>query len=148
MSVGDYDVVKAVLERLGTLEWWQVAIKPAKPFAFGTVDGTPIFGLPGNPVSSHVSFELFARPALRRMMGHAVVDRPVVARSRVRRSASGRRSAAPRPGPGHLRGRPYVVVRSGAQASNVLSGMAAANGLALLPDGDGVEGEPVDVMLC
>ena len=60
VSVGDYDVVKAVLERLGTLEWWQVAIKPAKPLAFGTVDGTPVFGLPGNPVSSHVSFELFA----------------------------------------------------------------------------------------
>ena len=76
--MGDYDVVKAVLEQLGTLEWWQVAIKPAKPFAFGMVDGTPIFGLPGNPVSSHVSFELFARPALRRMMGHTEIDRPVV----------------------------------------------------------------------
>ena len=48
----------------------QIAIKPAKPFAFGTIDGTPIFGLPGNPVSSLVSFEMIARPALRKMMGH------------------------------------------------------------------------------
>jgi molybdopterin molybdotransferase len=149
VSVGDYDVVKAVLEHLGTLEWWQVAIKPAKPFAFGMVDGTPIFGLPGNPVSSHVSFELFARPALRRMMGHTDVDRPVVRATAG--AALGRRSD----GRIHLdrvrvtyEDGGYVVVRSGAQASNVLSGMAMANGLALLPDGDGVaEGDHLDVML-
>jgi molybdenum cofactor synthesis domain-containing protein len=149
VSVGDYDVVKAVLERLGTLEWWQVAIKPAKPFAFGNVDGTPIFGLPGNPVSSHVSFELFARPALRRMMGRPDVERPVV--RAVAGAAFGRRAD----GRVHLdrvrvvneAGR-YVAVRSGAQASNVLSGMAAANGLARVPDGDGLEpGDPVEVML-
>jgi molybdenum cofactor synthesis domain-containing protein len=149
VSVGDYDVVKAVLEQLGTLEWWQVAIKPAKPFAFGSVDGTPIFGLPGNPVSSHVSFELFARPALRRMMGRPDVARPVV------RAVAG--APMPRRADGRLHldrvrvryedGR-YVAVRSGAQASNVLSGMAAANGLALLPDGDGPgAGDELDVML-
>jgi molybdenum cofactor synthesis domain-containing protein len=149
VSVGDYDVVKAVLEQLGTLEWWQVAIKPAKPFAFGTVDGTPIFGLPGNPVSSHVSFELFARPALRRMMGHAVLTRPVV------RAVAGAPFGRRTDGRLHLDrvrvtyddGR-YVAVRSGAQASNALSGMAAANGLALLPDGDGLaDGDDLDVML-
>jgi molybdopterin molybdotransferase len=149
VSVGDYDVVKAVLEQLGTLEWWQVAIKPAKPFAFGMVDGTPIFGLPGNPVSSHVSFELFARPALRRMMGHTETGRPVV------RATAGAALGRRRDGRLHLdrvrvtyEDGGYVVVRSGTQASNVLSGMAMANGLALLPDGDGVaEGDPVDVML-
>jgi molybdenum cofactor synthesis domain-containing protein len=149
VSVGDYDVVKAVLEQLGTLEWWQVAIKPAKPFAFGMVDGTPIFGLPGNPVSSHVSFELFARPALRRMMGRPDLTRPVV------RAVAGAPFGRRRDGRLHLDrvrvtyadGR-YVAVRSGAQASNVLSGMAAANALALLPDGDGVpEGAELDVML-
>jgi molybdopterin biosynthesis enzyme len=149
VSVGDYDVVKAVLEQLGTLEWWQVAIKPAKPFAFGTVDGTPIFGLPGNPVSSHVSFELFARPALRRMMGHTVLTRPVV------RAVAGAPLGRRTDGRLHLDrvrvtyqdGR-YVAVRSGAQASNVLSGMAAANGLGLVPDGDGLaEGDELEVML-
>ncbi|MGZ4711778.1 MAG: molybdopterin molybdotransferase MoeA [Acidimicrobiia bacterium] len=149
VSVGDYDVVKAVLGRLGTLEWWQVDIKPAKPLAFGHVDGTPIFGLPGNPVSSHVSFELFARPALRQMMGHADVQRPVV------RAVAG--EAMPRRADGKLyldRVRvtyvdgAYVAVRSGAQASNVLSGLALANGLALLPDGTGpAAGDPIDVML-
>lgn len=149
VSVGDYDVVKAVLDRLGALEWWQIAIKPAKPLAFGLLDGTPIFGLPGNPVSSHVSFELFARPALRLMMGHTVPDRTVV------RAVAG--GAMPRRADGkryydrvvvtYVDWR-YVAVRSGEQASNVLSGMAAANGLAILPDGDGLTpGDPVDVIL-
>ncbi len=149
VSVGDYDVVKAVLGQLGALEWWQVAIKPAKPLAFGLIDGTPIFGLPGNPVSSHVSFELFARPALRQMMGHPTPDRPVV------QATAG--AAMPRKADGKLyldrvrvyyEDGGYVAVRSGAQASNVLSGMAAANGLALIPDGLGIaEGAAVDVML-
>ena len=66
--MGDYDVVKAVLGRIADMQWMQIAIKPAKPFAFGKLNGTPIFGLPGNPVSSFVSFELFARPALRKML--------------------------------------------------------------------------------
>ena len=149
VSVGDYDVVKAVLDQIGVLEWWQVAIKPAKPFAFGLIDGTPIFGLPGNPVSSHVSFELFARPALRQMMGHAVIDRPkitAIAGEAMARRADGKLyldRVCVRYADDH-----YVAVRSGAQASNVLSGMAAANGLALLPDGPGVQaGAPVEVLL-
>lgn len=149
VSVGDYDVVKAVLDRLGVLQWWQVAIKPAKPLAFGLVRGVPLFGLPGNPVSSHVSFELFARPALRQMMGHTELHRPEVDAI----------AAAPMPrrpdGKLHLDrvvvhyedGR-YVARRRGPQVSNALAAMAAANGLALLPDGEGVEaGETVRVML-
>ena len=67
--MGDYDYVKAVLTRIADMRWMQIAIKPAKPLAFGTVGETPIFGLPGNPVSSMVSYELFARPGLRSMMG-------------------------------------------------------------------------------
>ncbi len=149
VSVGDYDVVKAVLDRLGVLQWWQVAIKPAKPLAFGLVQGVPLFGLPGNPVSSHVSFELFARPALRKMMGHAELQRPQVDAI----------AAAPMPrrpdGKLHLDrvvvhyedGR-YVAQRRGPQVSNALAAMAAANGLALLPDGDGAgEGDVIRVML-
>jgi molybdopterin molybdotransferase len=149
VSVGDYDVVKAVLDRLGVLQWWQVAIKPAKPLAFGLVRGVPLFGLPGNPVSSHVSFELFARPALRKMMGHRELHRPEVDAI----------AAAPMPrrrdGKLHLDrvvvayedGR-YVAERRGPQASNALAAMAAANGLALLPDGDGAQaGETIRVML-
>jgi molybdenum cofactor synthesis domain-containing protein len=149
VSVGDYDVVKAVLDRMGVLSWWQVAIKPAKPLAFGLVRGAPLFGLPGNPVSSHVSFELFARPALRKMMGHTDLHRPVVD------AVAG--APMPRRADGKLHfdrvvvryddGR-YTAVRSGAQESNALAAMAAANGLALLPDGDGAQtGDPIRVML-
>ena len=73
--MGDFDLVKVVLDRIGDMQWMQIAIKPAKPFAFGVLRGASapcrVFGLPGNPVSSLVSFELLARPALRKMMGHA-----------------------------------------------------------------------------
>jgi len=148
VSVGDFDYVKAALGRLGRMQSWQVAIKPAKPLAFGVIDGTPVFGLPGNPVSSLVSFETFARPALLLMMGHAGRFRPEVTATAER--------AMPRKPDGKLHldrvrvraeGDTYVAARTGDQASNVLSATAAANGLALLPDGDGVpEGGAVRVM--
>jgi molybdopterin molybdotransferase len=148
VSVGDFDYVKAALGRLGRMQSWQVAIKPAKPLAFGVIDGTPVFGLPGNPVSSLVSFELFARPALLLIMGHA-------ARFRTEVMATAER-AMPRKPDGklhldrvrvHAEGDTYLAARTGDQASNVLSATAAANGLALLPDGDGVpEGGAVRVM--
>lgn len=149
VSVGDYDFVKAALDRFGTLEWRQVAIKPAKPLAFGVVRGVPVFGLPGNPVSSLVSFELFARPALLSMMGYTRCRRvEVVARAA---HAFTRRQD----GKVHLDrvrvrwdGDGYVAESTGAQESNVLSATAAANGLALLPDGSGVAaGELLPVML-
>jgi molybdenum cofactor synthesis domain-containing protein len=151
VSMGDYDIIKMVLRQIAEMEWWQVAIKPAKPLAFGMLRGVPIFGLPGNPVSSHVSFELFARPALLQMMGHAHRFRPVtaaVAEHDMRRRPDGKlyldRVALRRdPGdPGRL-----LAASTGVQASNVLSAMALADGLALLPDGDGVAaGQPVDVL--
>ena len=149
VSVGDYDFVKAALDRFGVLEWRQVAIKPAKPLAFGVVRGVPVFGLPGNPVSSLVSFELFARPALLRMGGHASSHRPEVvatALEDLRRRPDGKLHLD------RVRVRwvddGYVVERTGDQSSNVLSATALANGLALLPDGDGVAaGDPVRVML-
>jgi molybdopterin molybdotransferase len=149
VSVGDYDYVKAALERFGALEWRQVAIKPAKPLAFGVVRGVPVFGLPGNPVSSLVSFECFARPALLQMAGRVHRFRPEVI------ATAGAALTRRRDGKLHLdrvrvhwRGDGYVVTRTGDQASNVLSATAAANGLALLEDGDGVEpGASVRVML-
>jgi molybdopterin molybdotransferase len=140
VSMGDYDVVKAVLGRIAEMRWMQVAIKPAKPFAFGTIDGIPVFGLPGNPVSSLVSFELLARPALRRMMGHADPFRPAV----------------PAVADGGLRRRPdgkvhlvRVIARFGddgrlhvdpvsAQGSHQLAATALANALAVVDDGGGV----------
>ena len=149
VSVGDYDYVKAALDRLGSLEWRQVAIKPAKPLAFGVVKGCPVFGLPGNPVSSLVSFELFARPALLQMAGDPD-------RFRTEVTARAEHAFTRKPdGKLHLdrvrvawRGDGYVAASTGDQASNVLSATALANGLALLPDGDGIAaGEPLRVML-
>jgi molybdenum cofactor synthesis domain-containing protein len=140
VSVGDYDVVKAVLDRLGVLQWWQVAIKPAKPFAFGLLRGVPLFGLPGNPVSSLVSFELITRPALRRMMGHRRLARP----SMVAVSDEG---ISRRPdGKVHLirvntafgdDGR-FRVTPVGVQGSHQLAATALADAIAIVPDGDGI----------
>ncbi|WP_419842009.1 gephyrin-like molybdotransferase Glp [Candidatus Poriferisodalis sp.] len=150
VSMGDFDYVKAVLDRIGDMRWMQVAIKPAKPLAFGTVGEVPIFGLPGNPVSSMVSFELFARPGLRSMMGHPDPVRPTVtatAAEDLMRHADGKTHfmrvlATPAAAGG-------VEVRSaGGQGSHMLWAMAKANALAVVPDGEGVPaGAPVDVLL-
>lgn len=78
VSVGEFDYVKAVWTERGTLDFWQVAIRPGKPLAFGAWGETRLFGLPGNPVSSLVTFELFVRPALRHMMGRENLFRPAV----------------------------------------------------------------------
>ena len=80
VSKGDYDVVKDVLSKLGTVEFTEVAMQPGKPQGFGTIgeDDTPIFTLPGNPVSAYISFEVFVLPAIRRMMGKLPYRRPLV----------------------------------------------------------------------
>jgi len=140
VSMGDYDVVKAVLGRIAEMTWMQVAIKPAKPLAFGRLEGVPIFGLPGNPVSSLVSFELFARPALRRMMGHAHVARPSVVGVTdvdLRRQPDGKVHFLRVNGEFGDDGR-YHVRPVGAQGSHQLAATALADALVVLPDGDGV----------
>jgi molybdenum cofactor synthesis domain-containing protein len=149
VSMGDADVVKLVLGRIATMDWMQIAIRPAKPFALGRLDGTPVLGLPGNPVSSLVSFELLARPGLRRMAGRSDLDHP-----RVGAVAD---AAMPRRPDGKTH---YVRVRTSfdgvrvhvapvrAQGSHQLSATAGADGLALLPDGSGVDdGDEVEVLL-
>lgn len=140
VSMGDYDVVKAVLGRIADMRWMQIAIKPAKPFAFGQLDGTPIFGLPGNPVSSLVSFEMLALPALRRMTGHRRLARPSVV-------AIADDGIARRPdGKVHLvrvtvdwadDGRAHVAPVQ-AQGSHQLAATALADAIAVVPDGDGI----------
>ena len=149
VSMGDYDVVKAVLGRIARMTWMQIAIKPAKPFAFGMLapltpraDGrdVPVFGLPGNPVSSLVSFELLARPALRSMAGHPAPDRPIVdavADSGLQRRPDGKihymRVFASFGADGRVH-----VASVGAQGSHQLAATSLANGIAEVPDGDGV----------
>lgn len=147
VSMGDYDVVKAVLSRIADMTWMQIAIKPAKPFAFGLLTNSagrqiPVFGLPGNPVSSLVSFELLARPALRHIMGHAEpLLRPsltAITDTPLRRSADGKIHYLRVHGVFHEDGRYHVSIR-GPQGSHQLAATALANTLAELPDGDGVE---------
>ena len=156
VSMGDYDVVKSVLSRIARMNWMQIAIKPAKPFAFGLLDRRnggeiPVFGLPGNPVSSLVSFELLARPALRRMAGHTTTaDRPrvmAVADAPLRRRPDGKvhyqRVTTQFAADGRLHVSPVA-----AQGSHQLAATALAGGLAVVPDGSGVEvGEDVEVVL-
>ena len=149
VSMGDFDYVKVVLDRIGEMRWMQVAIRPAKPLAFGLVDGVPVFGLPGNPVSSMVSFELFARPALRAMSGHRGLDRPrveAVVVGELRRRADGKVHFG-RVVVEYRDGR-YLAWSAGGQGSHQLAAMATATGLAILPDGDGMsDGDEVEVIL-
>jgi molybdopterin molybdotransferase len=154
VSVGDLDVVKLVLDDLsgGTMRWMQVAIKPAKPLAFGhlAVTGTPVFGLPGNPVSAMVSFELFARPALRRMAGHLQLERSQLkarATADLHRKPDGKvhfvLAKVARGVDGELE-----VGTAGGQQSHQLRALADTNALVVLPDGEGVKaGGAVEIML-
>ena len=156
VSMGDFDVVKAVLSKIATMQWMQMAIKPAKPFAFGQLQSSdgrtiPIFGLPGNPVSSLISYELLARPALRKMMGHtehlmrpaihAVLDSPL------KRKQDGKIHFMRVFGEFAEDGRLHVR-DSGPQGSHQLASTAMANGLAQVPDGSGLQaGDSVAVYL-
>ena len=153
---GDFDVVKIVLSRIAEMNWMQMAIKPAKPFAFGKLKASdarviPIFGLPGNPVSSMISFELLARPSLRKMMGHtqnltrptvrAIVDAPM------KRKQDGKIHFMRVFGEFKDDGRLHVR-DTGPQGSHQLAATSQANGLAIVPDGQGLPtGAEVDVML-
>ncbi len=151
VSVGAYDVVKEVLSRLGTVGFHKVAMQPGMPQGFGVIgpDRTPVFGLPGNPVSAMVSFEAFVRPALRRMLGAPVVTRPVISAVTTEdlRSPSGKRSFL-RVRLDVVEGR-YVVTPVSGTGSHLVAGLSRANAFAVVPEG--VElvaaGEPVQVMM-
>ena len=150
VSMGDFDLVKVVLGELADMRWMQIAIRPAKPFAFGILGGTPVFGLPGNPVSSMVSLALLGVPGLRRLAGRSDIDLPRVTATAgpgLTRRPDGRtaylRVVCTWTPDGRLRADPVPL-----QASHHLAAAADANGLAELPDGPGVpEGAQVTVVL-
>ncbi len=135
VSVGDYDVVKKVLMQRGQMEFWRVKMKPGKPVAFGVIDGVPLLGLPGNPVSAMVGFELFGRPALLKMQGRTGWSRPTL-EATFTGTLSDRADR-----------RQYVRVRvqqrdgiwlahlTGEQGSGVLTSMMYADGLMIVPEG-------------
>ena len=150
VSVGELDLVREAFTRAGAeLHLWQVSMRPGKPITFGSLGGRPIFGLPGNPVSAMVTFELFVRPALLKMAGRRRLTRP-----RLRA-----RALAPIPNPGSRRG--YLRVQlsangdgmpgarlTGEQGSAILRSMVAADGLAVIPpDTTVAAGDTVDVIV-
>lgn len=134
VSVGTHDVVRTVIESLGRLELWRVNIRPGKPVAYGDVGGVPFFGLPGNPVSAMVTFEVFVRPALDRLCGMSGEGRPAIMASLGHDlSSDGRRS--------YLRVRlnrnagDWVAHTIGMQSSAELLALAQADGLMIIPEG-------------
>jgi molybdopterin molybdotransferase len=154
VSVGEYDLVKQVLSEMGTMSFWQVRMKPGKPLAFGLLNGengkkVPHLGMPGNPVSCMLGFEIFGRPVIRKMLGAKETARKTVKASIQDKviNLDGRRIFT------------RVLVEenagvfsarlTGSQSSGVLTSMIKANGLAIIPeDRPGVEpGDIVDVML-
>jgi molybdopterin molybdotransferase len=133
VSVGVYDLVRQVLEERGELEFWRIAVKPGKPLAFGSLEGIPFFGLPGNPVSALVTFEVFVRPVLRRMGGFSRLGRPVVdAVLEETVPHAGGRQEFVRATLVWERGR-YRARPTGAQDSHRLSGAALAQALLVVP---------------
>lgn len=135
VSLGDYDFVKDALRRTGEVSIWQVRMKPGKPLAFGHVGGVPLLGLPGNPVAAAVSFVVFGQPAIRRMLGHEdVAPRTVEVTlgealdNRGMRRHYVRARIEPAPGGG------LVARMAGAQGAGVLSSLARANALLVLPE--------------
>ncbi len=150
VSVGDYDLVKASLKKMGQdMLFWKVAMKPGKPLAFGHIDKIPIFGLPGNPVSSFVSFEQFVRPSLRKVLGCSDLSHKTV-------QAKLTRTIKKKAGRLHFLSAivswtdgEYTVTPAGEQGSGILKSAANANGLLVFPleDEKIEEGQQVAVQL-
>lgn len=135
VSMGEYDFTKAVFKDLGAeMNFWKLAIRPGQPLAFGKIQGKLAFGLPGNPVSSMVTFEQLVRPAMRKMGGHSRYGRPVV-------RAAFQEKFSKRPDRRHflrgilsLEGGVLKVGTTGDQGSGILTSMVKANGLIDLPE--------------
>jgi len=150
VSVGDYDFVKDVMKQLGMeMVFWKVAMRPGQPLAFGTIGGKPVFGLPGNPVSSMISFEQFVRPSLLKMMGCRQIFRPLVeaiSKEEIKKM-TGRRYFVR--GFVSFQNNQYVVTTTGEQGSGILRSMVRANGLIVIPEDQEIvkAGEKVKVQL-
>lgn len=146
VSVGDFDYVKPVLEELGELTFCKVKMRPGNPQTLGTIAGTPLFGLPGNPTSTYVGFEIFVRPALRKMMGFSALDRTVT------QAVLGHDIKKKQDRRYYLRGRVdrteegFVASLAGSQSSALLSAAHRGNCFLVLPEGEGffAAGSPVE----
>jgi molybdopterin molybdotransferase len=149
VSVGELDLVREALVNAGAdLHLWKVNMRPGKPITFGSLGGRPVFGLPGNPVSAMVTFELFVRPLLLTMQGHRRPARPTVRATALARIVNrGSRRAYLRVVL-ELRDGRWEARLTGDQGSGILRSMVAADGLAILPgDTEVAEGDDVTVMV-
>lgn len=135
VSVGDFDLVKNIMAEQGAINFWRINMRPGKPVAFGHIGAVPLLGLPGNPVSAAVTFELFGRPVIRKMLGHTRLQRPlidVVVKDGVGEQVSRRHYVRAQVTwqDGH-----FVAHTTGNQGSNILTSLLNANALVIVPEG-------------
>jgi molybdopterin molybdotransferase len=143
VSVGDFDLVKNIMAEQGAINFWRINMRPGKPVAFGHIGSVPLLGLPGNPVSAAVTFELFARPVIRKMLGHTRLLRPqidVVVEDGVSDRAMRRHYVRAQVQWGDGR---FVARTTGNQGSHIMTSLLNANALVIVPEG-GVEVHPGD----
>lgn len=132
VSVGAFDVVRTVIEELGEVNFWRINLRPGKPLAFGQLDGVPFFGLPGNPVSAMVTFDVFVRPALLKLAHRPDNTRTVTALLGEELNSDGRRS--------YIRVKltkqdeQWIAHTTGTQSSGALMSMVLADGLMIVPE--------------
>ncbi|MBE3557832.1 MAG: molybdopterin molybdotransferase MoeA [Ktedonobacteraceae bacterium] len=143
VSVGEFDLVKDIMQERGEINFWLINMRPGKPVAFGHIGGVPLLGLPGNPVSTAVTFELFGRPLLRKLMGHTRLHRPqieVIVEDGVQERAARRHYVR-----AHVEWREgrFVAHTTGKQGSHMLTSLLNANALVIVPEG-GTQVRPGD----
>lgn len=149
VSVGDFDLVKDIMAEQGEMHFWRINMRPGKPVAFGHIGPVPLLGLPGNPVSTAVTFELFGRPLLRKMLGHTTLQRPqvpVVVEEDLTERATRRHYVR-----AHITWREgrFIARITGNQGSHIMTSLIGANALLIIPEG-GAEikaGEIVQALL-
>jgi molybdopterin molybdotransferase len=135
VSVGDFDLVRNIMAEQGEIHFWRINMRPGKPVAFGHIGQTPLLGLPGNPVSAAVTFELFGRPVLRKMLGHIRLQRPqieVIVEDGIAEKAMRRHYVR-----AHVQWRQghFIAHTTGNQGSNILTSLINANALIVVPEG-------------
>lgn len=143
VSVGDFDLVKNIMSEQGAINFWRINMRPGKPVAFGHIGKVPLLGLPGNPVSAAVTFELFGRPVIRKMLGHTRLLRPqveVIVEDGVGDVAMRRHYVR-----AHVTWRDgrFVARTTGNQGSNIMTSLLNVNALVIVPEG-GIQVRPGD----
>ena len=135
VSVGDFDLVKDIMAEQGQINFWRINMRPGKPVAFGHIGNVPLLGLPGNPVSAAITFELFGRPVIRKMLGHTRLLKPqveVVVEDGVSDRAMRRHYVR-----AHVLWRDgrYIAHTTGNQGSNITTSLLNSNALVIVPEG-------------